>query len=238
MMRPGSVLCALLVAGLVRANDGARISVETDGSSAFADTAAVLLHNQLVSNDEIDEYFEFMLRPDANALTEWRNLLPAVRDERIAQYRSAHDEAQMRIPVLRDMSPKERSELEHWAPYLAERAASASSARDRLLTDSDDDYRTIIAAGIKLIAARHIAGHAVLRHGIWTPGVKDFPQEIAFLRPEFIRVTDDRCAIFLHKGIGRGIGYEVRLHEDERWIISSFDEYESWQRTEIKLRDE
>jgi hypothetical protein len=235
MMKTALVLCALLTAGPVSAMDRTPVVADIDAADADAE---VLAYNRLVTDAEINEYFEFMIRPDAKALAEWHNLLPETRASRIAEYRSVHDQARTRIPVLRELSPKERSDLEAMAPFLAASAASADSARERLLAFSDDDYRIIVAAGIALIEARRKRGDTDRRTRGWTQLTQDFPQEIAFLRPELIRVMDNSCDIFLHKGIGRGIGYGVRQHEDGRASLSSFDDYESWQRTQIKLGEE
>ncbi len=236
-MKTRLALCALWLAGVAWANDHGVAFPHADAETAAAEEAEALSHNRLVTDAEINEYFEFMIRPDEKALTEWRNLLPEVRTERITEYRNAFDKSRKRIPVLRDMSPKERSDLEAMAPFLAASAASADSARERLLAYSDDDYRVILAAGIELITTRRNGGGAKGHRYRWTQITEDFPLQIAFLRPELVRVLDDSCHIYLHKGIGRGIGYVVHWHQDERWVISSIDEYESWQRTEIKLRE-
>lgn len=235
MVKPRLLLCALLMAGSVWATDRTPVTGDTDAAEVDAE---VLLHNRLVTDAEINEYFEFMMRPDAKALAEWRNLLPEARASRIAEYRSGYDQARMRIPVLRDLSPKERSALEAMAPLLAASAASADSARERLLAYSDEEYRVIVAAGVALIEARRRHGDTDRRTRRWTQLTEGFPPEIAFLRPELIRVVDNSCDIFLHKGIGRGIGYGVRLQEDGRATLTSFDDYESWQRTQIKLDEE
>ena len=49
-----------------------------------------------------------------------------------------------------------------------------------------------------------------------------------------MRVRDDSCYFFLQKGVGRGIGYQVD-RKPTGWMLSSFDQYLSWDQTEIML---
>jgi hypothetical protein len=49
-----------------------------------------------------------------------------------------------------------------------------------------------------------------------------------------IYLTDKNCQLFLHKGIGKGIGFSVSKEKGE-WRLWSFNEYKSWERHEVKL---
>jgi hypothetical protein len=237
MMRWGIAAGVLMFCqgALAASSDRAFSDVEASSQHADGERAAVLSHNRRVSDADIEAYMEFVAQRDEQGLAEWRALDPEVRAEHIAEHRRAYDDAGLRIPTLGDLSSDDRAAMEQMAPFLAVSAASARFARERLLTYSDAEYRAILAAGRALIEARRRHAGEAKSTSRWTQITKDVPAELAFLTPELIRVWDDGCDVYLHKGFGTGIGYGIGAQEGDRWTISSFDEYESWQRTEIRL---
>jgi len=60
----------------------------------------------------------------------------------------------------------------------------------------------------------------------------EVPDDLTFVDPDLLRIQGNRCVIFLQRHVGRGYGLEVK-QTDQGLKLFRFDEFESWERTEI-----
>jgi hypothetical protein len=186
-----------------------------------SERARVRQHNAAITDREIEAWMLFsLLQPDA--LRMFQAHTPEARAAWLREYRKDFDGNGMEIPVLRNYSAAQLILMRlSWGEQI--------TARAKIQNTSARQHQHIIQACAALIAQR-LASPLGQKHPLWTQ-LYSAP-ELAFLNPDLLRISDDQCWIYLHKGVGKGIGFEVSKHFG-KWTIASFDEYQSWQRKEI-----
>jgi hypothetical protein len=186
-----------------------------------SELARVRQHNAAITDGAIEAWMLFsLLQPDA--LRMFQAHTPEARAAWLRDYRKDFDNNGIEIPVLRNYSAAQLLLMRlSWGEQI--------TARTKLKNTSAQEYQHIVQACAALIA-RRLASPPGQKHPLWTQ-LYSAP-ELAFLNPVMLRIGDDQCWIYLHKGVGKGIGFEVSKHSG-KWTIASFDDYLSWQRKEI-----
>ena len=113
----------------------------------------------------------------------------------------------------------------------------AKKAEDKLLSYSNIEYKIIRETCVNMLEnhlQRTLNDNEKQYKYIYKN--KNIPNKLRFISPQYITINTQikRCSIFLHKGIGRGIGYKVDRYNN-KWIISWFNEYIDWNKHEIKI---
>ncbi len=228
-----SVLCAR--AGEADPGNSNNPDLESAFNRLDAESEAdILRHNDSVTDAEIEAWHEYMLQHNEAELLGWRNQLPSERSEFVAKERRAHNEAKRRLDTLRTMSAKERAEMDSTLAIFGPHIAKISPARELMASLDSTAHREVLEAGIELVLSRLEPG-TVDSRGIQNLKQSQIPRRLDFLAPQLVRCLDDVCFIYLHKGIGAGMGYQVEFVEDRGWLLYSFDHYRGWDRTEIEL---
>jgi opacity protein-like surface antigen len=243
-MRARSILLTAFLALSIATSAGAADTAATDANphtvasvfdqSEEESVAEILRHNDSVTDAEIAAWHEFMLEHNEAELLAWRNQLPSERSAFVANQRKAHNEARVRLSTLRTLSAKERADLEEMLAIVGPHSARINPLRELMAAMDEDAHRVIFAEGIKL-ATRFADRAAVRARGSDNLRQSDVPSSLDFIAPDLIRCSRDACSIFLHKGVGAGLGYAVELDPDRGWLLYTFDHYRSWERTEIVL---
>ena len=148
-------------------------------------------------------------------------------------YRKSHNEAGMKLPTLKGLSEKEIRELKMVLKYKKEEHYKSIDADKKIQSLSKEQLNTIVQESKKLID-----NFDKIKKESPERTVKisdDFPSRLSFLELDLIYLTDTNCRLFLHKGIGKGIGFSVSKEQGE-WRLWSFNEYKSWERHEVKLQ--
>jgi len=190
--------------------------------------------NSKVSDDEIVEFLEFKYQIDEVLLAELRNDMADKEklNEFIFKYREFHNNAGIRIPVLTDMTKEDRIRMMQMFKMSKELHYEAKEAEEILSKITNDQLLIALNEGKKLIGQYDSFNKEPYDDTIkiWD----DFPKALDFLNLRLIYLGENGCTLFLHKGIGRGIGLSIGM-ENDVYTLYKFNEYESWQRDEIKL---
>ncbi|TQV76598.1 hypothetical protein FLL45_01175 [Aliikangiella marina] len=190
--------------------------------------------NASISDKDIIEYLEFKYEFDPDML---KQLQDTKSDSEklntfLFNYRNSHNEAGIQLPTLKGLSEKEIGELKKVLEYKREEHYESLDAAKRVQSLSKEQLNTIVQEGKLLIEKfDKIKQNSSER----TIKILDgFPTGLSFLKLDLIYLTEKSCRFFLHKGIGKGIGFSVSKEKGE-WRLWSFNEYKSWERYEVEL---
>lgn len=191
--------------------------------------------NATVTDQEIIEFLEFQYEIDPQMLKQFRQLIqaPETRSTFFSNYRSSHNEGGIKIPTLRGMSEQELVQLREIFKYKKREYYEAEDAAMRLEQLSNEELAVILQEGVKLAES-----YPNLKQDDSERFVRiteNFPSNLEFLKLRFIYVSENYCRIFLQKGIGKGVGLIVN-EEDGKWVLSTFNEYKSWERQKVTLQ--
>jgi hypothetical protein len=103
----------------------------------------------------------------------------------------------------------------------------------RLEQLSNEELAVILQEGVKLAESYPILKQDGSERFVRI--TENFPSNLEFLKLRFIYVSENYCRIFLQKGIGKGVGLIVN-EEDGKWVLSTFNEYKSWERQKVTLQ--
>jgi len=191
--------------------------------------------NSSVTDEEIIEYNEFQYKNAPKFLEAFRQAIntPEKRKEFLENYRKGHNEAAIQIPVLRGADEERLKLLEEIFEFKRKEYYESEDAKNRMEEYTKEQLQIVFEEGKKLLnrfdelKSDSQDGRVVIKGD-------DFPDSLSFLELKYIYINERSCRLFLQKGIGRGIGYEVSNWKGD-WKLQSFNEYVSWERQEIKL---
>lgn len=212
------------------------VHAQNPDSDATFDEARqeALEFNKTVTDEEMVEFFELIFKYHPENIAGFRSQSPEERKAFLAMYRQIANDVGVKISTLRGMDEDQLREMDELAKNDAEQAMLSAEALNRLHSYSTEEYRSILDEAVKLIGKFDSAAtHALSRQTLF----EDFPDGLAFIRPDLIHVGEDWCVIYLHKAIGRGIGYRIDQDDSGEWTIAWFNEYAAWENTPIDLRD-
>jgi hypothetical protein len=182
----------------------------------------IIKKNAAISDRDIEAWMVFALVEPA-ALKNWQAQSAKARVEWLQKYREEFNSRAEKIPTLSDFPAAE-------LVFMRAAWISQITARTRLANTPHQEHQRIAKVCVKLIS-RRTAVAKQQRPPLWTQTYSS--PGLAFLNPVLIRVADESCWIFLDKGIGVGIGFELKKN-GQYWQLASFDEYLSWKRKVIK----
>ncbi len=188
--------------------------------------------NKTVADEEMVKFFELIFKYHPKNLADFQSHSPEERKAFLAMHRDMANEAGVEISTLRGLSEDELRQIDEIAKWDAEAAILAEDALSRLQNYSTEEYRTIVDEAVQMISKFDPSSADHLKRQTFTD---DFPKGLAFIKPDMIHVGEDWCVIFLQKGIGRGIGYNIAQSDSGEWTIAWFNEYADWGRTPIDL---
>ena len=188
--------------------------------------------NKTVTDEEMVEFFELIFKYHPENLADFQSHSPEERKAFLAMHRDMANEAGVEISTLRGLSEDELRQMDEIAKWDAEAAILAEDALSRLENYSTEEYRTIVDEAVQMISNFDPSSADHLERQTF---VDDFPEGLAFIKPDMIHVGEDWCVIYLQKGIGRGIGYNISQSDSGEWTIAWFNEYADWGRTPIDI---
>ena len=188
--------------------------------------------NKTVTDEEMVEFFELIFKYHPKNLADFQSHSPEERKAFLAMHRDMANEAGFEISTLRGLSEDELRGMDEIAKWDAQAAIRAEDALSRLQNYSAEEYRTIVDEAVQMISNFDSSSADHLKRQTFTD---DFPEGLAFIEPDLIHVGEDWCVIYLQKGIGSGIGYNIAKSESGEWTIAWFNEYADWGRTPIDL---
>ena len=188
--------------------------------------------NKTVTDEEMIAFFELIFKYHPKNLADFQGQSPEERKAFLAMHRDMANEAGVEISTLRGLSEDELRQMDEIAKWDAEAAILAEDALSRLQHYSTEEYRTIVDEAVQMMSSFDPASADHLERQTFTD---NFPEGLAFIKPDMILVGEDWCVIYLQKGIGRGIGYNITQSDSGEWTIAWFNEYADWGRTPIDL---
>lgn len=188
--------------------------------------------NKTVADEEMVEFFELIFKYHPKNLADFQSQSPEERQAFLAMHRDLANQAGVQISTLRGLGEDELRRMDEMAKWDADAAILAEDALSRLRNYSTEEYRAIVDEAVKMISNFDPSSADHLGRETFIGG---FPKGLAFIKPEIVYVGEDWCLIYLHKGIGRGIGYSIAKSDSGEWTIAWFNEYADWKRTPIDL---
>lgn len=192
-----------------------------------------LVFNESVTDEEIIEFFEMFLKYQPTNLEYFKRQIQEERNLFLKNYRKLHEDAGIKIPILRGLSKDEIGQFEEIAKHKAAESIRIDSAQKRLLSFSKDQYKLMINEARKLISNYDEYRKDERSKRVVISG--GFPDKLLFLDLESIYLYQSHCYLLLQNGIGRDIGYYIGQDKGGAWFIKSFDHYKSWQSNRIDL---
>lgn len=196
--------------------------------------AESLEFNKTVTDKEILDYlvFQYEIAPDLMKELEEIKNNPEELSQFLQDYRHSHNEAGIKIPILRGLSSEQLQELRAIHKYKKEEHYQAIAASERVQSLTNAQLAIVLIEGEKLIHSYKSIPPTPEYHT--TTITENFPEELGFLNLKLIYLYEKSCTLFLQKGIGKGVGFAVTENNGE-WKLESFDEYKSWERHEITI---
>lgn len=182
----------------------------------------IVKYNNSLSDQEITKYFEFLAKYDPVQREELARRSESEWREFINEYRNAFNEAGMQMQSARDfqkLTDEERAELEIIVKQAAEYHIRERETKERMHSYSLEEFGAILNDGKTLIGNYHEDDYS-----LWQTidRKEDIPESIAAVDPQFLRVGEDWCDIYLNKGIGVGTGYGIRKNRNDQWELYWF----------------
>lgn len=196
------------------------------GQDDDSEEREVAAFNAAVSDADIADFLALEVQYDPVDSAAWSALTPEARALKVGEIRRAHEKNHLRLSTLRGLSAKEFDSLRQTMQFRAMLMQSLRTARAVMPTLGPEQHQLIRDTCVLEMSGSN--PRAPLRSRTPTPPA------LEFLHPDLVRIHRDRCEVFLHKGMGMGVGFRVH-RADGAWRLFWFDEYEAWDEHEIAL---
>ncbi|MGD2118504.1 MAG: hypothetical protein PVG66_09105 [Chromatiales bacterium] len=190
--------------------------------------------NKGVSDQEILEYLKFQYEIDPKMQLELEELKSdSVKLEKfLSNYRNFHNSSGIKLPTLKGMTEKDLAQLRMVFKMKKKEYYESVAAKNRLENLTKEQFAIVVEEGKKLIGNYEGLKDQSGQDQRTIQLQENLPRGLSFLKLEFIRLSESHCQFFMQKGIGKGIGLSLGKEGDE-WKLWSFNEYVSWERTEV-----
>lgn len=190
--------------------------------------------NKGVTNEEIIEFIEFQYEIDPDMLKQFQDSIngPEKREMFFSNYRKQHNNAGIKLSTLKGMSKEDVAQLREIFKFKKQEYYESIEADKKLNALSNSQLLIVKEEGIELIKSYGTLNKDSAEGAIKI--IDSFPEKLDFLELKLIYLTDNNCQLFLHKGIGKGIGFSISKYQGE-WTLWSFNDYKSWDRHEVKF---
>jgi len=225
------LLSSIAVAETAKALSTAAVDdANVDMSEAFAEVEKIITARvsnaediELVKDSDIADWIDFELQVDPQASAQWQQLDTKARRARIDEVRAFYVKMGVDITVPSNMTSVERKQMLFIVQVHHVKVKKLNAARELMGSFGSAQFRQIkTSCGRLLNQYQNVRSYRNI----------EVPDDLTFVDPDLLRIQGNRCVIFLQRHVGRGYGLEVK-QTDQGLKLFRFDEFESWERTEI-----
>lgn len=181
--------------------------------------------NRTVKDKEIEDFFIRSLKYQPNELKEFLNSSIDQKKIIIENIRTSHEQQFVKIPILRGLSELELEQLDQVFEYKTHAMKEADFAVNIIEGLSESKLQIVLTQCVDISKNNSNKLNKVFGD--------DIPKEFNFLYPKALYLNSNSSRIFLHKGIGKGIGLSCKKNTDGIWKLYYFNEYQSWDLKEL-----
>ena len=192
--------------------------------------------NATVADEEILGFLKFKYQDDPQNLKEikLREADPVKRKLLLENERRSAEELAVKLDTLRGLTDAQKVEMSEMFRMIKKLHDEAVAAGKQLEPMPEKDVVLVHEVAIEQIDKYRLEFEEdVFKDRIVLNKV---PKRLDHLEISSVYVSKNSCAILLHNGMGKDIGYNVGLTRG-KWVVSSYNEYKSWDWKKVVFSD-